>query len=92
MHLVWTEHAILRRREIFTYIAADDVDAARKLDEDFQQAAARLPQFPGMGRNGHVTGTREIVVRNSYILVYRVVVDTLQILTIHHAARKHPLL
>ena len=92
MDIVWTEHAVQRRREIFIYIAADNIDAARKLDEDFQQAAMRLLRFSNMGRNGYVPGTREIVVRNAYILVYRIVADTLQILTIHHAARKHPLL
>ena len=43
---------------------------------------------PGMGRAGRVPGTRELVLHENYIAIYRVRGDDVEILRLHHAARK----
>lgn len=90
MKLVWTRHATERRREIFLHIAEDNVEAALALDTLFEASASQILHFPQSGRRGRVPGTRELVIRVKYILVYRIVEDTLQVLTIYHAAQDYP--
>lgn len=90
MKLAWTTHATRRRREIFLYIAEDNPEAAGALDRAFEASASHILLFPNSGRKGRVAGTRELVIRTRYILVYRIVEDTVQILTIYHAAQQYP--
>jgi len=90
MKLVWTRHAKERRLAIFLYIADDNPDAALTLDVSFDTHASRLLQFPHSGRNGRISGTKEIVVCGRYIIVYRVLSDAIQILTIYHTAQQYP--
>ncbi len=51
-----------------------------------------LGQFPQMGHEGEVPGTREFLVTGlPYIIVYRIAsATTLDVLTIVHARRKYP--
>lgn len=90
MKLAWAKHAKERRRAIFLYIANDNLEAAIALDKTFEASASQILQFPNSGRNGRVAGTKELVIRVKYILVYRIVKDTVQILTIYHAAQQYP--
>ena len=87
MQLLWTRHALLRRMEIFRYIAEDNIDAAIALDSLFDTQALSLLQFPCKGRIGRRRDTRELIIKSNYILVYRVVADTVRITTIHHGAQ-----
>ena len=90
MKLAWTTHATRRRREIFLYITEDNPEAAGALDRAFEDAASQILLFLNKGRKGRVTGTRELVIRTRYIPVYRIIEDTVQILTIYHAAQQYP--
>lgn len=81
----------MRREEIFNYIAQDNPESAIQVDNDFEAAARRLSTFPNSGRPGAIHGTRELVVRRNYILVYSVAQDTVKILSVRHAARRLPL-
>ena len=90
MKLAWTTHATRRRREIFLYITEDNPEAAGALDRAFEDAASQILLFPNKGRKGRVTGTRELIIRTRYILVYRIIEDTVQILTIYHTAQQYP--
>ena len=91
MKLVWTRLAQADRRAIREYIATDDQRAALAMDELFTQKAARLAQFPEMGKPGRVDGTRELVAHRSYILIYAVKDDHVQVLRIMHTARQWPI-
>ena len=91
MKLVWTRLAQADRRAIRGYIAADDQRAALAMDELFSQKAARLAQLPEMGKPGRVDGTRELVAHRSYILIYAVKDDQVQVLRIMHTARQWPI-
>jgi toxin ParE1/3/4 len=90
MNLVWTLRAKIDRKDIREYIGGDDPAAAMKLDELFGAMAERLVAHPRLGRLGRLAGTRELVIHRSYILVYRPVGDTVQVLRLLHAGRKWP--
>lgn len=90
MRLVWQPSARQDRERIYRFIYADAPKSARQLDLKFRQAALGLIDYPQQGRSGRMTGTRELVVHPSYILVYRVKPDLVEILTVLHAAQLWP--
>jgi toxin ParE1/3/4 len=93
IQIEWTPLAESEAREIHRYIAEDSIAAAdRQLDllfESIFESIKGLRRFPGKGRTGRVHGTRELVVPGTpYIVVYRLVDTTIQILSILHGARR----
>lgn len=90
MRLVWTEPASLDRKEIREYIAQDNPAAALALDELISEKASRLIDHPGRGRPGRVTGTRELIAHQNYILIYDITQDLVRVLRVLHAARQWP--
>jgi hypothetical protein len=52
--------------------------------------ANRLIDHPGLGQSGRVTGTRELVAHQNYILIYDITTDLVRILRVLHAARQWP--
>jgi plasmid stabilization system protein ParE len=47
--------------------------------------------MPHAGRPGRVPGTRELVIADTpFIVIYRVVAKTLQVIAVLHAAQKWP--
>ena len=91
MKLVWTEPARQDLREIFTYIAEENPNAARRLLAEIKERAVLLQNNPELGRTGRVDGTRELVVAGTqYILPYRLKEQQIQILAVFHGARLWP--
>ena len=92
MKLFWTPEAIQDRDEIYDYIEADNPAAALALDELFSEKASRLVDHPGLGRLGSITGTRELVAHQHYVLVYDVAGDLVRIpvKTATHSDSKPP--
>ncbi len=45
--------------------------------------------FPNVGRAGRVLGTRELVVRKNYLLVYRMRAQKVEILNVYHVAQQN---
>ena len=86
----WSPVALRQRREIARYIARDNIDAALALLDTLDSAARRLESFPKLGNTGKVNGTRELVVHKHYVLVYEIVDNTLNILTVLHTSRQYP--
>lgn len=72
------------------YISQDNPQAAVTLDDEFELAAERACESPDMYKTGRVKGTREIVVRPHYIMVYQIEGDVLSVLRVLHAAQKWP--
>lgn len=88
---VWTAQALDDVSAIVTRIGQDDPQATTQLLDRIEETATTiLPANPLMGRPGRVDGTREFLLHRSYILVYRVQADRLDILTVRHAARSWP--
>lgn len=75
---------------MWSYIAADDIDAAIHMDQIFTIAADRLAEHPMLGAPGRIPGTRELVVHDNYRLVYEIEEDNIRVLAVAHAARQWP--
>jgi toxin ParE1/3/4 len=88
MALKWTRGALQSVDDIAAYIARDNPNRATSFVQELKQSVGKLERFPGMGRAGRVPGTRELVLHKNYLAIYRVRVEDVEILRIHHVARK----
>jgi toxin ParE1/3/4 len=88
MALKWTKTALRTLDEIAQYITQDNPTRATSFIKELRQSTEKLSSFPGMGRAGRVHGTRELVIHENYLAIYRVRADDVEILRIHHVARK----
>ncbi|KQT31248.1 addiction module toxin RelE [Sphingomonas sp. Leaf412] len=90
MKVVWTPEAEQDRAEIWDYLEARDPVAAARMDRLFAEAARRLADFPMLGHDGDVAGTRELTPHRSYRLIYEIADNTVWILVLIHTARQWP--
>jgi toxin ParE1/3/4 len=87
---IWSPEAIADLVALRAYIAQDDPKAAQRVAlHIIHSVETLLPNNPEMGRPGRVPGTRELVIPGTpFIVPYRVVGNTIQILRIYHSARQ----
>lgn len=90
MKVRWTPEAEQDRNDVWGYIADDNPLAAVRMDELFSDAAAKLADFPHIGRTGKIPGTRELIPHESYRLVYEVEGEAVWILALVNTARQWP--
>jgi len=91
MKVRWLRRATVALTTIHAHIATDNPQAANALrDRVLVFVETKLASHPAIGRPGRVEGTRESVIHPSYILVYRVKDEAIEILTIRHSARRWP--
>lgn len=90
MRVIWTPEAQRDRADIWDYIAVDNPQAAARMDELFSDAVVRLAMHPGLGREGRVPGTRELIPHESYCLIYEIEQQTVWVLALVHTARQWP--
>lgn len=76
--------------EIVGYIADDNPDAAQVLKDEIEAKANALVNHPKLYKPGRMKGTREMVVRHNYVVVYRESTAEVTILRVLHAARQWP--
>lgn len=88
--LVWRPLALSDRDEIMQFIAADNPIAAIELDDEFEAKAEQARLRPTLYRPGRVDGTREIVVRPNYVMVYIADDETVTVLRVLHATKQWP--
>jgi addiction module RelE/StbE family toxin len=88
--VVWTPEAQQDRADVWDYIAADNPQAAARLDALFSDAAARLADYPKLGRAGVIPGTHELIPHENYRLVYEIERETVWVLALVHAGRQWP--
>ena len=82
--------ALANRDAIMAYIAQDNPTAAIDLDIAFEAKAENARLRPKLYKAGRVKGTREIVVRPNYVMVYRVAGDLVEVLRVLHSAQQWP--
>ncbi|TWI28212.1 addiction module RelE/StbE family toxin [Paracoccus sulfuroxidans] len=75
---------------IVDYISDDNPVAARALMDEIESKVALLLVHPKRCRVGRVQGTRELVIRPNYIVVYREDSEAVTILRVLHAAQMWP--
>lgn len=90
--LEWRETARGDLLAIVDYISDDNPDAAQRLKDDIEARVAKLTDHPKLYRPGRVTGTREMIVRSNYVVIYAEDVGVISILRVLHAAQQWPLL
>ena len=88
--LVWRPLALANRLDIMTRIGQDNPQAALELDLEFKSKAEMAQVRPTRYKPGRAKGTREIVVRPNYVMVYRVHGGNVEILRVLHAAQQWP--
>ncbi|OSP53725.1 type II toxin-antitoxin system RelE/ParE family toxin [Pseudoruegeria sp. SK021] len=88
--LDWKAAAIADLMAIVDYIADDNPDAALAVMDEIHTKVARLPAHPKSCRTGRVQGTRELVVRPNYIVVYAETPAVVTVLRVLHAAQMWP--
>jgi toxin ParE1/3/4 len=88
LRIGWRPLAVADLDEIVTHVAQDDVRAAIALGDTFERRIAGLVEHPRLYRSGRVRGTREMVVHPSYVVVYRVKRDEIEIIRVLHTARQ----
>ncbi len=92
MNPIWSPEAIADLAALRAYIAQDDPAAAQRVALlIIRNIETLLPNSPEIGRPGRVPGTRELVIpKTPYIVPYRVVGHTIQVLRVFHGARRWP--
>ena len=90
MKVQWSDDADRDRDAIVGTIWANNPAAAHRMDELFGSAAARLGNFPRLGRESAVPGMRELIPHPSYRLVYEITDDEIVIHSLVHTSRQWP--
>lgn len=85
LRVEWTRSALRDLEQAQDYIAQDNPTAAREIAQRVADAAKGLTDHPKLGRDGHVSGTRERPVdRTPYLIVYRIRGQVIEILRLWH--------
>lgn len=93
MQIFWTQPAKRDLEHIENHISKDNpIAAVAVVLEIMTTVETLLSEHTYIGKAGRVPGTRELVVAEylSYILIYRVKDNRLEILRVLHAARHWP--
>lgn len=88
--LEWRQAARADLLAIVDYISDDNPDAAQRLKDEIEEKVSKLPDRPRVYRPGRVAGTREMVIRPNYIVVYAEDDRAVVILRVLHAAQQWP--
>jgi toxin ParE1/3/4 len=88
--LEWRETARADLLPIVDYISDDNPEAAQQLKDDIEAKVAKLTEHPKLYRPGRVVGTREMVVRRNYVVVYAEDARAVTILRVLHASQQWP--
>jgi toxin ParE1/3/4 len=86
MRITYLSLAITDLAEIRAYIATHYPNLAQPISSKLRDSLNGLAQFPNLGKPGRVFGTRELIIpkvgKSTYVVVYRVAGDTVQILRV----------
>ena len=88
--LEWRPAARADLLAILDYISDDNPDAAGRLIDEIEVKVSKLPARPQLYRKGRVAGTREMVVRPNYLVIYSEDEQTVIVLRVLHAAQQWP--
>jgi toxin ParE1/3/4 len=78
-------------QSIHDYIAQENPRIAAHVVGTIEKSTLRLAMFPLSGRIGAVETSRELVIpRLPYIVVYRLVAETVEIIAVFHASQNKP--
>ena len=92
MKVRWTRQSLQDLKHLHEFIVEENPEAAREMIARVYEAATEhLAMHPRMGKEGRVTGTRELILAGTpYILVYVLEGSGIQIVTVLHSSRRWP--
>jgi plasmid stabilization system protein ParE len=91
MRVEWLKTALKNLDDEAAYIAEENPNAAYEFVLAVRTGLEHVAEFPAMGREGRVPGTREWVMpRWPYLVPYRIREGRLQVLRIFHTRRQPP--
>jgi len=91
MHVEWLRSALKNLDDEAAYIALENPIAAADFVKTIFASVDHLAQFPAVGREGRLPGTREWVLPDRpYLIPYRVRYGRLQVLRVFHTRRLPP--
>ena len=91
MILEWLPAAQRDFDDLVDYIADDHPIAAIEQGDEIESRVSMLSDHPRMGKPGRVKGTRElVVVRTPFIVAYRIIGKSVQILRVLHGTQQWP--
>lgn len=88
--ILWRASAREDLSEIITYIAERNPAAARAMLALLEAAILPAAEHPYLYRPGRVPGTREVVAHPNYVLVYQVMLDRIEVISVLHARQEYP--
>ena len=91
MNIIWSTRSSADLKVIVKYISKSNTTAAETLvDRILYIVNQNLPANPELGRQGRVSGTRELVVHTSYIVIYTVDKNDIYITSVRHTSQLWP--
>lgn len=91
MHVIhWKKQTIDDLIRIGKHIAKDNPANARKMVDLIDGKVTPLATHPRIGHIGRKRGTYELVVHESYVVIYRVLHKKVEILRVKHTAQQWP--
>ncbi len=87
----WKRQAINDLIKIGQHIAVDSPMSAGKMIDLIEDKVAPLAIHPRIGRTGRKRGTYELVAHEHYVVIYRVLTQTIEILRVKHTAQQWPI-
>lgn len=90
MRVIWTPEAQQDRADVWDYIAADNPNAAARMDELFSTVVAKLAEHPKLGQQEKIPNTRELIPHESYRIVYEIEQGAVWVLALVHTSRLWP--
>ena len=91
MQIKWLRSAFNDLESIADYIALDNPIATLAMIDTIERVTDGLAEHPKRGRDGHLPGTRELVIPGTaYISVDRLKHDRVEVLRVLHSAQNWP--
>jgi len=91
LQIVWTKKSINNLDSIDEYISKDNPVIAAEVVMNIFESVQKLKNYPGLGRQGRVEDTRELVIsKYPYVVPYRIEENVIFILRVVHTSMKWP--
>jgi toxin ParE1/3/4 len=91
VHVIhWKKQAINDLIKIGQHIAKDSPVNAEKMIDLIEGKVTPLAMHPQLGHTGRRRGTYELVAHENYVVIYRVLVNRVEILRVKHTAQQWP--
>jgi addiction module RelE/StbE family toxin len=90
MTVRWLAEALINLADILDAVSEESPQGAAMLAAEIESKTARLETHPKLYKAGRVRGTRECVVTENYLFVYRLQGADVLILRVLHARQQWP--